>query len=203
MIRIFLGSPPPHIEAWIKANFKPKAKWVPENYTSDWQFSDHKSYDIQYTTYNPGDPYHPEGFTDWYLVINNGAAYYGTSIIGQPDIPQHATTLSFDPPSESYTVYASRYFTPGHWEDANGNWINGSWDSETTMTAVYDPNHYGCQWIKKGQMLSSGSTADKSGWYAQGQTLLSTNKNANMIISYSNAVVFSRTWTNTTPAPSN
>ncbi len=46
MIRIFLGSPPPHIEAWIKANFKPKAKWVPENYTSDWYFSDHKSYDI-------------------------------------------------------------------------------------------------------------------------------------------------------------
>lgn len=52
-------------------------------------------------------------------------------------------------------------------------------------------------------MLFSGNPADESGWYAQGQTLLSTNKNANMIISYSNGVVFSRTWTNTTPAPSN
>ena len=195
MTEVYLGKPPARVEAWIKEHFK-TATWVPAVYTDEWLFSDGKNYDIQYTTYDPGDPDHPEGFTDWWLIPSQGICY-SVTVTGNPDIPQHATTLNFNHPENSYTTYAYRVFTPGHWEDGDGKWINGSWsDIDPIYAGKYDFLVY---WVEKGGTLD-GTTASKAGWYWNLQVWLSDDINASFFV-YSQDETYSyrRVWTNTVP----
>ena len=51
-------------------------------------------------------------------------------LVKQSDIAT-LTEISWDVTPEYYNgvseLTAYRKYTPGHWEDADGNWINGSW----------------------------------------------------------------------------
>ena len=49
------------------------------------------------------------------------------------------------------------------------------------MTAIYNPDSYTCRWINKGQLLPDGNTAYMSGWYIGESTILSNDKNANIV----------------------
>ena len=209
--QIFLGSPPPHIEAWIKANFKPKAKWVPAAYTNKWAFSDGNTRYITITGPNAYDfstitedeyndlMQYTDGMTHFHIV-STGIPYENT-IIGFSSYAEmkKTTELTFklidssNPDLKCYRIY-----TPGHWEDANGNWINGSWDSETTMTAIYDPNDWKCKWLDDG---TDQSGSPRAGWY--GGEFLSDDRNASIFISQNAGEYYSwhRIWTNTVPEP--
>ena len=183
--QIFLGPPPPHVEAWMKANWKAPDKWVPAVYTDEWLFSDGDStHNVEYST-----AMEDMWTIDGALPRSKGFGKNCTVIEG--------TTLNTD-------LSAYRVFTPGHWEDANGNWINGSWDNETKMAAIYDPFNYKCEWQEKGLDIGDGLIIQQSGWYAKKTEYCSNTKNEN-IISYINldALVYAwhRTWINTVPEP--
>ena len=106
-----------------------------------------------------------------------------------------------------------RVFTPGHWEDADGNWINGSWDSETSMTKLFDDNvtsNDSCSWINAGSMGPQG-TISESGWYVGGGYSPSSgigDRNTAFIYDSNwtqpnKTAGWRRIWTNAVPALSN
>lgn len=126
---------------------------------------------------------------------------YFTDTIVKLEFNKVVYTSSGPSDSERVTVY--RIFTPGHWEDAAGNWINGNWDSEITMTAVYDPYNYGCMWQEKGLDIGDGSIIPRSGWYFKKTEFLSNNKNENNIsaVEDDKTIAWRRIWTNSKPVP--
>ena len=261
MIRIFLGSPPPHIEAWIKANFKAPEKWVPAAYTNEWVFSDGNNYKLAYTKYSQeqlnefqqsGMPeltcevnleslsesqvqlnnfsileYEHRGSVKWNnssggttctstvpfdLAYENGI-YIADTII---KVEFSQSTYNYDTLSWSDPITVSGYqvYTPGHWEDANGNWINGSWGKWN------NEEYSSVSWLS----YDDAKTQHESGWYPEvndisklfgwqyGSASLNNlnvkdaqNVNANLLYLISPdlglEVLQRRIWTNTVPEP--
>lgn len=96
-----------------------------------------------------------------------------------------------------------RVYTPGHWEDADGNWINGSWEPEDDTDTIYSMVG-SAYWVEKGGSLSNGGIANESGWYMAGAELVSNDRNANIISKKMDdemTFAWRRTWMNTKPAP--
>lgn len=96
-------------------------RWVEPQYTDEWVFSNGGSYPITFD-HMYDDQYMPN------LQPNGGTPKKG--LVKQSDIAT-LTEISWDVTSEYYggvtELTAYRKYTPGHWEDANGNWINGNW----------------------------------------------------------------------------
>ena len=78
-------------------------------------------------------------------------------------------------------VTAYRKYIPGHWEDADGNWINGSWSS------------WGFDWSDKEGQWMMGPDYVNDGYPSQ------NDKNA--VIGMVDSYIETRTWNNTKPAP--
>ena len=105
-----------------------------------WVFSDGGGYNLKYIINEEG------GWDAWCGDQGNGAYMTFGETIGQPG----ATFINLDGFAPTYGVSAYRAYIPGHWEDANGNSINGSWDSETSMTKLFDDgvtSNSSCTWV--------------------------------------------------------
>ena len=110
--------------------------------------------------------------------------------MGQPG----ATFINLDGFAPSVSAY--RKYTPGHWEDADGNWINGSWGDWNSVISGYQ--------VKDGEPYGNPEV-----WYliSDGQPSAELQKSSNLALWYgdfsgkSNIPFATRTWTNTTPAP--
>ena len=142
-------------------------------------------------------------------VISGGNSGCETGVFSQDTVELTYPSL-YNGNADNTNVELYRVFTPGHWEDADGNWINGSWDSETRMTAIYDPNDIKCEWLHKGQEIY-GTIIKESAWYMGVFTgLTNNNRNANIIYTshptedgYFETFSWRRTWTNTKTEPNN
>ena len=154
--QIFLGPPPPHVEAWIKEHYKVPEKWVSAVYTDKWGFSNGKNYNLKYTWAN--------GETGTFMCWN---LMEGDSVMMTfaAETDENATQFLMEGVGDDTgSPTARRVYTPGHWEDADGNWINGNWTSN--MNAFYNPyGAWDCNWIEKGNYINSDDIADESGWY--------------------------------------
>lgn len=140
-----------------------------------------------------------------FSLINDQANYESTSITFKSYAEMLKTTeITFKSRTGGKDLVCYRVFTPGHWEDADGNWINGSWDSETRMTAIYDPTNYRCVWQEKDSDIGYGGlVVHQSGWYFSGIEFLSNDKNISFlrIVDADKTVSWRRVWTNTVPEP--
>ena len=57
------------------------------------------------------------------------------------------TELSFKSLMGNADLNMYRIYTPGHWEDADGNWINGSWsDKDTNQWIPIDCESFFAYW---------------------------------------------------------
>ena len=103
-------------------------KSTPEEYTfvdqvltDTWHFSDGNNWIITFIPQSEGKPK--------YIITDTAAS---TSYIAQPtdydkDIDTQLTFYVTG--STDYAFSAYREYTPAHWEDADGNWVKGSWSA--------------------------------------------------------------------------
>ena len=106
------------------------------------------------------------------------------------------TELTATNTSNSQTVNCYRIYTPGHWEDADGNWINGSWGDWNSVISGFE--------VEDGEPYGNPDV-----WYliSDGMPSAELQKSSNLALWYgdfsgkSNIPFATRTWTNTKPAP--
>ena len=90
----------------------------------------------------------------------------------------------------SLTIY--RKYTPGHWEDADGNWINGSWGNWEGNIS---------QWIEWNTTFNPPAWCNSVEPMSNVECFPSKNdKNANLFIEHDSTTYCTRTWNNTKPA---
>ena len=116
--------------------------------------------------------------------------------LGSQTFPMTTTELTATNTSNSQTVNCYRIYTPGHWEDADGNWINGSWGDWNSVISGYE--------VEDGEPYGNPDM-----WYliSDGQPSAELQKSSNLALWYgdfsgkSNIPFATRTWNNTKPAP--
>lgn len=196
MTEVYLGKPPAYIETWMKENIQTE-KWVPAVYTDQWLFSDGEKYTLSVTQ--------QFNFYYWTAIDSDGGQLTSYNTFTDKSECDTSISASF---SGNSNPNAYRIYTPEHWEDGNGNWINGSWKPLNYMNEIYDPALYGCSWYEVGKYDKGGweFNVQTAGWYSHvtGQNdecLESTDKNACIIKSKVYNASWYRTWTNSKPAP--
>ena len=112
----------------------------------------------------------------------DSSTYYVSEEPTGPSISMCTNTIiRFGKESDYNSFIAYRKYIPGHWEDADGNWINGSWSS------------WGFDWSDKEGQWMMGSDYVNDGYPSQ------NDKNA--VIGMVDSYIETRTWNNTKPAP--
>ena len=143
-------------------------------------------YNLKYVVNEEG------GWDAWCGDQGNGAYMTFGQTMGQPG----ATFINLDGFAPNYGVSAYRKYTPGHWEDADGNWINGSWSDWNSVISGFE--------------VADGEPYGNPGvWYfiSDGQPSAELQKSSNLALWYgdfsgkSNIPFATRTWNNTKPAP--
>ena len=178
-INIITGS----AERWVPA-CNPDGSPLTDTDHAEWVFSDGGGYNLKYVVNEEG------GWDAWCGDQGNGAYMTFGQTMGQPG----ATFINLDGFAPSVSAY--RKYTPGHWEDADGNWINGSWGDWNSVISGYQ--------VKDGEPYGNPEV-----WYliSDGQPSAELQKSSNLALWYgdfsgkSNIPFATRTWTNTTPAP--
>lgn len=181
MIEIFLGNPPPAIKKWIMENAgsTPPAgaeRWVEPVYTDEWVWSDGMPHMFDFAD-TDGD-----GLSSWILDGSYAPEDYENEFLTYIHVPEFQIG-----PTE---VNGYRKYIPGHWEDADGNWINGSWDTPDYLVSVktgYTPKIIWGEW-------------STPGWYDESTDVFyGDDRNINYI--HDGSLIWIRTWNNTKPAP--
>ena len=204
MTEIFLGYPPEHIKNWIIEHSQANPPtgnetWVPASNLdgspltdtdhAKWVFSDGGGYNLKYVVNEEG------GWDAWCGDQGNGAYMTFGETIGQPG----ATFINLDGFAPTYGVSAYRAYIPGHWEDADGNWINGSWSdwSNSNLIEWSKPNY---SYIDEDKWIYKPDPGDNSLIVYPSEY----DQNANLCQHATAAsLIATRTWTNTKPAPEN
>lgn len=155
-------------------------RWVNPQYTDDWVFSDGQEHTIRID-------YTDETF-DGHLAYS----YYMDNYLVKGDTDAYEIEIS----DNNNNVTAYRKYIPGHWEDADGNWINGSWGDWNSVISGYE--------VEDGEPYGNPNV-----WYliSDGQPSAELKKSSNLALWYgafsekSNIPFATRTWNNTKPAP--
>ena len=217
MTQIFLGYPPEHIKNWIIEHSQANPPtgnetWVPvcnpdgspltDTDHAEWVFSDGKEHTLTFGYYSD----------DMYIFNLDGSdSRYNHNgeewIMGMPETfpkNEQPTKTEFyitnpNDENDSFYIKAYRKYIPGHWEDANGNWINGSWGdwSNSNLIEWSKPNYSYIdedKWVYKPDPLDNSLIVYPSEY----------DQNANLCQHATAAeLIATRTWTNTKPAPEN
>lgn len=171
-------------------------RWVKPQYTDDWVFSDGKEHSIFVVDYwDYDDPMN--GMV--YYEIDGGDCY---GIIYRRDHMDWTAEKALEELDKmtvldcggNYIAY--RKYIPGHWEDADRNWINGSWGDWNSVISGYE--------VEDGEQYGNPNV-----WYFIGDGMPSAElqKSSNLALWYgdfsgkSNIPFATRTWNNTKPAP--
>lgn len=197
MTKTFLGYPPEHIRNWIiehTTGGNPPAgaeEWVEacnpdgsplsETSKAEWVFSDGIERKLWLDEYD-GWIWEDEENSDSYGFCPS-THESNLTILKLSDL--HGTYLNPE-------VIAYRKYIPGHWEDADGNWINGSWGEWSDL-------NYGLKvfWANNGDANPDDpqNPFDGDGWRIPTvYDARSTNINENLINGY-NLGIATRTWT--------
>lgn len=200
MTHIFLGYPPEHIARWMEhvhretgnqehMNPPPPVEvetWVPARNPdgsplsdiehAEWVFSDgnaHNAMLLDWREYGDGIYWiidRTRGMSEPVFCISNDGSLIPRSMFTDLDEAKTAVQIHKTDIEYGTTLIAYRKFTPSHWEDADGNWINGNW-GEWESTSSLKP-----EWHEKGE----AEWCHESGWYKPATDIL-INKNENVV----------------------
>lgn len=194
-------------ERWVSA-CNPDGSPLSDIEHAEWVFSDGGNHII--TRYEYDTDYYMYYLNNWEDIGEfeyNGKIWYA-GMPGYYPKTDNVTQLYWgyigetDGEQRFLDIRAYRKYTPGHWEDADGNWINGSWEEWTvTFGGIIDENPVNVpQWVLDPENL--GNT--DYGWYNNGTNWLDNNENTPLIYKYEmimSAYISYRTWNSTKPAP--
>lgn len=176
-------SPPTSSERWVPA-CNPDGSPLSDFEHAEWVFNDGQTYDNVPIPYLEGDTWYydtieKDGRT-WYTAYpvyiedSSSEGWHDNGII------IHMQWIDED--GDYSTVDAYRKYIPGHWEDVDGNWINGSW------------SWWSYEWSDEEGQWMMGPDYVNDGYPSQ------SDKNA--VIGMIDSYIETRTWNNTKPAPS-
>ena len=155
-------------------------RWVEPQYTDDWVFSDGQKHTIRID-------YTDETF-DGHLAYN----YYIDDVLVKGDTDAYEIEIS-----DYDTVTAYRKYIPGHWEDADGNWINGSWSSWSDGNLYWSNSNNAYEYMMANVKDNGGTIYPDS---RKDDAIIVTYPYVNFG-DHSSYGVIVRTWNNTKPAP--
>lgn len=227
MMDVFLGYPSKHVHDWLtdngsEPNPPPPVEvetWVPAS--------------------NPdGSPLSDAEHAEW--VFNDGQEHtvtWGTDVFGQDGFILDGEIASAAYVADQYQQVANAYdtcifwswcndkmayrkYTPGHWEDADGNWINGYWEREDN-DEPYDTYNLGWKNASTNDWCCSIVFAEPGHFWAElpeglepiqwtadvgqgGDVPINapvTDINASLLVFKYQSTILYRTWNNTKPAP--
>lgn len=215
MTQIFLKTCPDWVQKIIDE--QTADRWVPAVKTDEWVFSDGIAHNLYFEHQYPAGTDADTGETiyETALILDGSTVSYDDRSEEQGLPFGQETKMSLyliDENFEEIEIIAYRKYTPAHWEDPNGNWINGSWSNWSGWHLMLDGTKTEFTDVDIDSGYINFFPSEDEGpdrWTIQADEALAFPNvdNPNMLYAFFGPEYSSgyatRTWTNTKPAPEN